>query len=118
MSRSAKIAGVAVIAGLMMTVAIVTLTAEPKPSPVKAEQGDGDLGDRLARELERCRIVTMPDAGCEAAWEAHRRRFLGQDQFIEVPADPDSFVSDAEAQGNGADPDGNLPSLPQEAPSP
>lgn len=118
MSRSAKIAGVAVIAGLMMTVAIVSLTSEPKPSPVQAELGEGDLGDGLARELQRCRIVTMPDAGCEAAWEAHRRRFLGQDQIIEVPTDPDTFVSDAEAQGNGADPDGNLPSPPQEAPAP
>lgn len=118
MSRSAKIAAVAVIAGLMMTVAIVTLTSEPEPKPVQAELGEGDLSDGLASELERCRIVTMPDAGCEAAWEAHRRHFLGQDQIIEVPEDPDTFVSDAQAQGNGADPDGNLPSPSQEATAP
>jgi conjugative transfer region protein TrbK len=118
MSRSAKIAGVAVIAGLMMTVAIVSVTSKPELPSVKAELGEGDFGDGLASELERCRIVAMPDAGCAAAWEAHRRRFLGQDQIIEVPADPDTFVSDAQAQGNGADPDGNLPSPSLEVPAP
>lgn len=80
MSRTAKIAGVAALAGLMMTVAIVAVTQprEPAPAPplvVPAEEGQ----DRLARQLDRCATLTMPDSGCEAAWAANRRRFFRQD---------------------------------------
>lgn len=79
MSRTAKIAGVAVLAGLMMTVAIVAVVRpeEPAPAPplvLPAEEGQ----DRLARELERCATLTMPDSGCEAAWAENRRRFFRQ----------------------------------------
>ena len=74
MSRTAKIAGVAALAGLMMTVAIVAAVQpdEPVPPPpfaLPAEAGQ----DRLARELDRCATLTMPDSGCEAAWAENRR---------------------------------------------
>jgi conjugative transfer region protein TrbK len=80
MSRTAKIAGVAALAGMMMAVAIVAVTDDRKPVPaphvaVPAVEGRG----RLARELDRCATLTMPDSGCEAAWAANRRRFFHQD---------------------------------------
>jgi len=81
MSRTAKIAGVAGLAGLMMTVAIVAATrsSSPPPAPrlaVPAEDGRA----RLARELDRCATLTIPDSGCEAAWAKNRRRFFRQDE--------------------------------------
>ncbi|MBS0483131.1 MAG: putative entry exclusion protein TrbK-alt [Proteobacteria bacterium] len=79
-SRTAKIAGVAALAGLMMTVAIVAAVHKPEPAqaPPAAERGEARQ-DRLARELERCATLTMPDSGCEAAWAENRRRFFRQD---------------------------------------
>ncbi|HEX8420983.1 MAG TPA: putative entry exclusion protein TrbK-alt [Sphingomonas sp.] len=78
MSRTGKIVVVAILAGLMIAVAIVAAVmpaaAPPvRPAPVVRTP------DPLADDLARCRTLTMPDAGCEAAWEAHRRRFLGQE---------------------------------------
>lgn len=34
----------------------------------------------VTRNLARCRTLTMPDSGCEAAWEARRRHFFGEDK--------------------------------------
>ncbi|WP_342251491.1 putative entry exclusion protein TrbK-alt [Sphingomonas sp. OTU376] len=34
----------------------------------------------VASNLSRCRTLTMPDAGCDAAWEAERRRFFRDDR--------------------------------------
>ncbi|CAH0353881.1 MULTISPECIES: putative entry exclusion protein TrbK-alt [Sphingomonadaceae] len=81
MSRTAKIAGVSALAGLMMTVAIVAATrpSAPPPSPRAAVAADEGRA-RLARELDRCATLTMPDAGCEAAWAENRRRFFRQDE--------------------------------------
>lgn len=80
MSRTAKIAGIAALAGMMMTVAIVAVTHDRAPTPltpaaVRAPEGQ----HRLGRELDRCATLTMPDSGCEAAWAANRRRFFRQD---------------------------------------
>ncbi|QTH22450.1 putative entry exclusion protein TrbK-alt [Rhizorhabdus wittichii] len=78
-SRTVKIAGVAALAGMMMTVAIVAAThkSESAPSPPVAVREDVSH-DRLGRELDRCATLTMPDAGCEAAWAENRRRFFRQ----------------------------------------
>ncbi|WP_341021148.1 putative entry exclusion protein TrbK-alt [Brevundimonas diminuta] len=77
MSRSAKIAGVAMAGGILMATAIAVDDREPiAPMPSPAELAPHD---RLRDELARCRTLTMPDAGCEAAWEEHRRRFLGRE---------------------------------------
>jgi len=80
MSPTAKIAGVAALAGLMMTVSIVAAVRpdEPAPPPRLAPPAAGGQA-RLARELDRCAALTMPDSGCEAAWAENRRRFFRQD---------------------------------------
>ena len=81
MSRTAKIAGVAALAGLMMTVAIVAAVQPDEPAPAPPLILPADEGQaRLARELDRCASLTMPDSGCEAAWAANRRRFFRQDE--------------------------------------
>lgn len=79
MSRTAKIAGVAAVAGLMMAVAIAAAVNRPAQRPIQAA-APSDGPDPLARELARCRALTMPDGGCDAAWEASRRRFLGDSE--------------------------------------
>ena len=79
MSRTAKIAGVSALAGLMMTVAIVAATRPGPPPPSPRLAAPADEGRvRLARELDRCATLTMPDAGCETAWAENRRRFFRQ----------------------------------------
>lgn len=86
MSRGAKIAGVMALAGMMMAVAIVAATGERRSPAIEAPASPRSGRDPLAAELARCRTLTMPDAGCEAAWEAHRRRFFGEDE--QPSADP------------------------------
>jgi conjugative transfer region protein TrbK len=78
MGRTAKIAGVAAVAGMMVTVGIVSASRpEPEPATVSAA---GDLpAAPSAADLRRCRTITMPEGGCEAAWEAKRRHFFGRD---------------------------------------
>lgn len=79
MSRTVKIAGIAALAGLMMAVAIVAATQHrPRTSAPPAIVRDEAGPSRLARELERCTSLTMPDSGCEAAWAENRRRFFRQ----------------------------------------
>lgn len=80
MSRGAKIAGVMALAGMMMAVGIVAATSERQSPAIEAPASPRSGRDPLAAELARCRTLTMPDAGCEAAWEAHRRRFFGEDE--------------------------------------
>jgi len=78
MSRTAKIAGVAAVAGMMVTVGIVSVS-QPEPAPVTVPAAD-ELSDAVSEaDLRRCRTITMPESGCEAAWEAKRRHFFGRD---------------------------------------
>jgi conjugative transfer region protein TrbK len=86
MSRNGRIAGVAALAGLMMTVAIVAITRPdvPAPSPRSAIPARNSEG-RLARELDRCATLTMPDSGCEAAWAENRCRFFAKDAAAPEP---------------------------------
>ena len=79
MSAAAKIAGVATLPGLMMTVAVIAAVTEPRvPEAANAVAARAER-DPLAAELARCRALTMPDSGCEAAWAAHQRRFFGRE---------------------------------------
>ncbi|MCG6116206.1 MAG: putative entry exclusion protein TrbK-alt [Mesorhizobium sp.] len=78
MSRTAKIAGVAALAGMMVTVAIVS-ASPPQQPPQAASATREPVAEQLAAELRRCRTITMPDSGCEAAWEAKRHHFFGRD---------------------------------------
>ena len=72
----------AALAGLMMAVAILAATRDrtPAPPPTPAIVRDAERRSRLARELDRCATLTMPDSGCEAAWAENRRRFFHQDE--------------------------------------
>lgn len=90
MSRNARIAAAAALAGLMLTVAVIAATGT-KDEPAAGQVQLRPSGDPLAAELARCGRLTMPDASCEAVWNAHRRRFLG-DEVIEVAPDPDSLA--------------------------
>ncbi|MGV7120517.1 putative entry exclusion protein TrbK-alt [Sphingopyxis sp. 550A] len=79
MSRTAKIAGGAALAGMMMTVAVVSASRRPEPAapPPAARES---AANPITVDMRRCRTLTMPDSGCEAAWEAKRRRFFGKDE--------------------------------------
>ena len=81
MNRSAKIAGVALAAGILLATAIV-MVVDDRPAEKAPPRIEAIGADPLRAELDRCRTLTMPDAGCEAVWEDHRRRFLGR-----APAD-------------------------------
>ncbi|RIV87041.1 hypothetical protein D2V17_09130 [Aurantiacibacter xanthus] len=82
MSRTARISGVAAIAGIMLAVAIVALS-EPDDLPREAVLPvveESEPQEMLARELERCATLIMPDTACEQAWAEKRRRFFGSDE--------------------------------------
>ncbi len=92
-SRTAKIALVAALAGLMIAVAIFAALQAPRPAPQLPVVVPGDaLRNQVARELDRCSTLTMPDSGCEAAWAENRRRFFRQ-PAPEADAAGDSTVS-------------------------
>ncbi|AKH43729.1 hypothetical protein WYH_02699 [Croceibacterium atlanticum] len=79
MSRNSRIAGVAAIAGIMLAVAIVALRepGDPPREAVLPVTEESEQQEMLARELERCATLTMPDTACEHAWAEKRRRFFG-----------------------------------------
>ena len=80
MSRNAKIAAVAALAGVMMAVAVVSLReASHAPPPARTVRDSRERGP-LAAELARCRTLTMPDRSCDAAGGAATRRFLGEER--------------------------------------
>jgi len=103
-SRTAKIAGVAALAGIMLAVAIVAQREphQPQLEAVLPVPGEGEQQKRLARELERCATLTMPDAGCEQAWAANRRRFFGKDSAAPAAAEARPvFATDSSAGSDG-----------------
>ncbi|QMW21613.1 putative entry exclusion protein TrbK-alt [Sandaracinobacteroides saxicola] len=78
MSRNAKIAGVAALAGMMVTVGVVS-ASRPTPEPATVQTKGALTAAAPAADLRRCRTVTLPDSSCDAAWEAKRRHFFGTD---------------------------------------
>jgi conjugative transfer region protein TrbK len=78
MSRTAKIAGVAALAGMMVTVGIVSVS-RPEPTSATVSAADKLPAAKSAVDFRRCRTITIPESGCEAAWEAKRRHFFGRD---------------------------------------
>ena len=85
-SRTAKIAGIAALAGIMLAVAVAGLR-EPDAPPLEAilpVLEESEQQKLLARELERCATLAMPDRDCEAAWAANRKRFFGKDAAPET----------------------------------
>jgi len=80
MSRTAKIAGVAALAGMMAAVVVAGAVTREKPAPAATFVAPAAITDAaLTRELDRCATLTMPDSGCEAAWAANRRRFFDEE---------------------------------------
>lgn len=80
MGRTARIAAVAAFGGLLLALAVLIAVDDrkaraPRPRPaVEAVEVDP-----LRAELDRCRSLApdAEDAACDAAWDDHRRRFLG-----------------------------------------
>ena len=78
MGRAAKIAAVAVLGGLLITLAILHASSPPTPRappPPITAAGAHPAPPHLA---ERSPTVTVPDADSEEAWDARRRHFFGQ----------------------------------------
>ncbi|MFA7604849.1 MAG: putative entry exclusion protein TrbK-alt [Novosphingobium sp.] len=98
MSRNAKIAGIAALAGIMLAVVAVEALRNPSDMPIEAVLPLLDEGEQqklLARELDRCATLTMPDSGCERAWAANRRRFFGKDAATDNSAGDNSRADEA-----------------------
>lgn len=78
MPRNAKIAGVAALAGMMVAVGVVS-ASRPTPEPATVQATSAPTTTAANADLRRCRTITMPESGCEAAWDAKRRHFFGTD---------------------------------------
>ena len=78
MGRATKIAAVAVLGSLLMTLATLHVSSPPAPDASVAGIARTDAGPAAPAVSERCRTVTTADAECAAAWEAKRRQFFGQ----------------------------------------
>ena len=105
MSRNAKIAGVAALGGIMLAVALAGSREphEPQLEAVLPVLEEGEQEKRLARELERCATLTMPDSGCEAAWAEKRRRFFGKDAGAPAPGEHPALPAAYDSDGSRAD---------------
>ncbi|CCW17979.1 hypothetical protein EBBID32_23290 [Sphingobium indicum BiD32] len=85
MGRPGKLLLAAALGGLMLavTVGIAMVRPERGGPGSRALAGGAAAGGApgpATRNLARCRTLTMPDSGCEAAWEARRRHFFGEDK--------------------------------------
>ena len=81
MGRAGKIASIAVLGGLALTLALVAASDPPAPRASAPPQISGaDARPELKDILRRCRTVTAADPECEEAWEAKRRHFFGQEE--------------------------------------
>ncbi|MBJ7499323.1 MAG: putative entry exclusion protein TrbK-alt [Sphingopyxis sp.] len=78
MGRAAKIAAVAVLGGLLITLAILRLSSPPAPDASPPNSIEDDANRAASTVSKRCRTVTVADTECAAAWEAKRRHFFGQ----------------------------------------
>ncbi len=63
----------------MLTVAMASSLHRAIPPVQTISVPKGETATTNHADLIRCRTLTMPDSGCEAAWEAKRRRFFGKD---------------------------------------
>lgn len=81
MGRSAKLAGIAVVGGLFLAIAMMSAKHSPTGSADGADRPHKtDSTAPTASELKRCRTVAEPDPVCDAAWDAQRRRFFREDE--------------------------------------
>lgn len=85
MRRPGKLILAAGLGGLMLAVTVGIAMVRPESGGPGRGAADGRVSASAApgsasRDLARCRTLTMPDSGCEAAWEARRRHFFGEDK--------------------------------------
>lgn len=92
MSRTARIAGVSLAGGILMATAIVIATRDAPPPRERASAVEDASAEPLRSELRRCRTITMPDSGCERAWEAQRNRFFGRGDREFSASHPDELI--------------------------
>ena len=81
MGRAGKLAVGAIIGGMALTLALMAALDPPAtrasaPPPISG----ADAHSVPFGTLRRCRSVTAADPECEAAWEAKRRHFFGQEK--------------------------------------
>ena len=81
MGRAGKLAVGAIIGGMALTLALMAALDPPAtrasaPPPISG----ADARSVPFGTLRRCRSVTAADSECEAAWEAKRRHFFGQEK--------------------------------------
>lgn len=100
MTPSVKLALGGALAGLMLTLAVVSVVRKA-PAITVIDEASGKAPDaRVHADLARCRAATMPESDCEALWEAHRRHFFGEDA-VAAPA-PESPTNSAALQGENS----------------
>jgi len=75
-SRSAKLAGAAAFGGLLMAIAIRAATLPPAPPRALDDTAAKTTTPPPKAALQHCRTITEPEPGCDAAWDAERRRFF------------------------------------------
>lgn len=89
MRRPGKLLLAVALGGLMLVVTVGIAMVRPESGGPGSEAANGRASAASApdaapgpasRNLARCRTLTMPDSGCEAAWEARRHHFFGEDQ--------------------------------------
>ena len=88
-------AAIAAAVGVTGTAALLALS-DPAPETSSYAVGNSDAVsvasavDPLRGELARCRTLsaTSDDARCQAAWEVHRRRFMGESRSVTLPPVP------------------------------
>lgn len=78
MSSAARIAVIALVAGVMLAGIVVFMRRGPGEPAMTLRRADPAQAD--AKTLSRCRTITMPETACEQAWDAERRRFFRDDR--------------------------------------
>lgn len=75
----ARIAVGGLIGGLMLAITVGSALHPPRPigEPATASAAAPEAPTMVP---PRCRAITMPDSGCDAAWDARRRHFFGEDR--------------------------------------
>lgn len=81
MGRAGKLVAGAIVGGLALALALLAAVDPPAPrASAPTEISGADARPELGETLRRCRTVTIADPECEAAWEAKRRHFFGQER--------------------------------------
>lgn len=85
--RSGRMALAGLAGGVMLAVAVISVMDQRSAVPAIGGQPARVSSQGFSVDLARCRQITDPDTGCDAVWEANRRRFFGdgKDSKIQSP---------------------------------